>query len=71
MPDEEKTKPFQFRNIPESLHFSWKVVAIFDGQTMEEFGLEAIKIHILDRQEVQKKELAEAALAISQDESSE
>ncbi len=68
---EEKTKPFQFRNIPESVHFAWKVVALFDGQTMEEFGLEAINKHVKERQEARRDELREAATAVSEDSSSE
>lgn len=68
---EEKTKPFQFRNIPESVHFAWKVVALFDGQTMEEFGLAAIQKHIKERQAERKDELQEAAVAMSEDVGSE
>ena len=64
---EEKTKPFQFRYIPVSVHFAWKVVALFDGQTMEEFGLEAIRKHIKERQAARKDELQEAATAMSED----
>ena len=72
MPDkEEKTKPFQFRNIPESVHFAWKVVALFDGQTMEEFGLEAINKHVKARQAARREELQEAATAVSEDSGSE
>jgi hypothetical protein len=71
MSNEEKTKPFQFRNIPESIHFSWKVVALFDGQTMEEFGLEAINKHVKERQSARKTELQEAALAMGEDTGSE
>ena len=68
---EEKTKPFQFRNIPESVHFAWKVCALFDGQTMDEFGLEALNKHIKKSQVEKKEELQKAVMAVSEDAGSE
>lgn len=55
------TKNFQFRAIPEDLHYKWKIISVFEGKSMEEIGLEAIGIHVLKLMEERKGELQEMA----------
>ena len=54
-------KQFQFRAIPEDLHYKWKIIAVFEGKSMEEIGLEAIGIHVLKLMEERSDELQEMA----------
>jgi predicted HicB family RNase H-like nuclease len=39
-------KSFMFRNLDYNLHTTWKTCASMAGQSMEEFGIEALKDYI-------------------------